>query len=42
MVKIILMKKEEVQPLSKKTPNGGRMIAAMSLKISEQVTAIFV
>lgn len=35
------MKKEDVQPLSKNTPKGGRMIANISLKISEQVKAIF-
>lgn len=40
MVKRMLMKKEEEQPLSKKTPNGGRMIAMISLKMSEQVKAI--
>lgn len=40
-VKIILMKSELEQPLSKNTPSGGRITAATSLMRSEHVRAIF-
>jgi len=40
IVKIIFKNNGLVQPTSRKTPNGGKMIAAMILMISEQVKAI--
>lgn len=40
IVKMIFKNNGVVQPTSKNTPNGGKMIAAMILMISEQVKAI--
>jgi hypothetical protein len=40
MVKRTLITKSLLHPLSKKTPNGGKIIANRILKISEQVNAI--
>lgn len=37
MVNKMLRKNSEEQPLSKKTPKGGRKMATISLMISEQV-----
>lgn len=39
-VKMMLMNKELEQPLSTNTPNGGKMMAKKSLKMSVQVKAI--
>lgn len=36
------MKRDDEQPLSKNTPNGGNIIAKINLKISEQVNAMYV
>lgn len=41
MVKMILIQNEDAHPLSRKTPNGGNMIAIIILIISEHVKAIF-
>ena len=40
MVKITLIQNWPEQPTSINAPNGGKIIAAMNLNISEQVTAI--
>jgi len=40
IVKIMLIIKSIPIPLSKKTPSGGKMIAKIILKISEQVNGI--
>jgi len=40
MVKIMEIKKLLLQPVSMKTPSGGKMMAAMILIISEQVKGI--
>lgn len=41
-VRAMLMRKSHPQPFSSITPRGGRMMAKMNLKISEQVRAMFV